>query len=413
MGTARKQRGGDSSHGSLITKHQLNEAAARWGLRDIVVEKDYVLGWLLWGIGASPRLSGEWIFKGGTCLKKCYIETHRFSEDLDFTIRPATQFRAGEANSFMAMAMKSVEQRSGIRFEYERSQLRIRPDGRSAEGRIYYWGPRGARDPARIKLDLSLDERVARPPVNRLIRHEYPDSLPAPGWTQCYCFEELFAEKIRAMGERSRPRDLYDIITLFRRRESIPHFALIREVFVEKCVSKGLRVFDAAAIESSDLRHELVQEWTNMLGHQLPELPDFNSYWEDVPRLFNWLDGNYEPEELAPIPFEGESDLGWYPRSSVDQRTGRSTIELIRFAAINYLCIRIHSGGESQVLEPYEIRRLEPGWLELRALERVSAEMLGIRIDRIDQVEVLPESFEPRFATDMGSTRLFDAPPAL
>src|SRR5450759_853385 len=27
-----------------------------------------------------------WVFKGGTCLKKCYFETYRFSEDLDFTL---------------------------------------------------------------------------------------------------------------------------------------------------------------------------------------------------------------------------------------------------------------------------------------------------------------------------------------
>jgi predicted nucleotidyltransferase component of viral defense system len=26
------------------------------------------------------------VFKGGTCLKKCFFETYRFSEDLDFTI---------------------------------------------------------------------------------------------------------------------------------------------------------------------------------------------------------------------------------------------------------------------------------------------------------------------------------------
>ena len=28
----------------------------------------------------------RWIFKGGTCLKKCYFDTYRFSEDLDFTL---------------------------------------------------------------------------------------------------------------------------------------------------------------------------------------------------------------------------------------------------------------------------------------------------------------------------------------
>jgi Nucleotidyl transferase AbiEii toxin, Type IV TA system len=40
-----------------------------------------------------------------------------------------------------------------------------------------------------------------------------------PAEVRCYGFEELFAEKIRAMGERSRPRDLYDIVNLFRRED--------------------------------------------------------------------------------------------------------------------------------------------------------------------------------------------------
>ena len=34
-----------------------------------------------------------------------------------------------------------------------------------------------------------------------------------PASVLCYSFEEVFEEKIRAMGDRSRPRDLYDIIT--------------------------------------------------------------------------------------------------------------------------------------------------------------------------------------------------------
>jgi predicted nucleotidyltransferase component of viral defense system len=37
-------------------------------------------------IASEPALSASWIFKGGTCLRKCYYETYRFSEDLDFTV---------------------------------------------------------------------------------------------------------------------------------------------------------------------------------------------------------------------------------------------------------------------------------------------------------------------------------------
>jgi len=70
----------------MISRFSLNVRVQEWGLREDVVEKDYVLGWILWGIGSEAALRERWVFKGGTCLKKCYVETYRFSEDLDFTV---------------------------------------------------------------------------------------------------------------------------------------------------------------------------------------------------------------------------------------------------------------------------------------------------------------------------------------
>ena len=70
----------------MIGRADIDDRVRAWGLREDVVEKDYVLGWVLWSIGVDPVLGGTWIFKGGTCLKKCYNVTSRFSEDLDFTV---------------------------------------------------------------------------------------------------------------------------------------------------------------------------------------------------------------------------------------------------------------------------------------------------------------------------------------
>lgn len=70
----------------MITKQHILERAAEWRLRPDVVEKDYILGWLLAGVAQHGELRETWIFKGGTCLKKCYFETYRFSEDLDFSL---------------------------------------------------------------------------------------------------------------------------------------------------------------------------------------------------------------------------------------------------------------------------------------------------------------------------------------
>lgn len=45
------------------------------------------------GIGEHAATRDTWVFKGGTCLKKCFFETYRFSEDLDFTVLDHTRLR--------------------------------------------------------------------------------------------------------------------------------------------------------------------------------------------------------------------------------------------------------------------------------------------------------------------------------
>src|SRR5665811_2391014 len=109
--------------------------------------------------------------------------------------------------------LERIGRESGIDFEVREPRLRVRPNG-SLEGRIYYRGPRNAPSPASVRLDLTRNEKVARPPVMRPIQHLYADQLPKPATVRCYSLEEVYAEKIRAMGERGRPRDHYDIVFL-------------------------------------------------------------------------------------------------------------------------------------------------------------------------------------------------------
>lgn len=69
----------------MITKQEIIDFSHEINLPSNVIEKDYVLGWLLAGIANHADLFNTWIFKGGTCLKKCYFKEYRFSEDLDYT----------------------------------------------------------------------------------------------------------------------------------------------------------------------------------------------------------------------------------------------------------------------------------------------------------------------------------------
>ncbi len=396
----------------MITRADINDRVREWGLRENIVEKDYVIGWVLWGIGSDPRLSKSWAFKGGTCLKKCYIETYRFSEDLDFTVLPGGMIEPDELLPALLDVLDRIYEQSGIDFTGQHPYLRRRRDGSSVEGRIYYRGPLGAPGVASLKLDLTTNEIVVRPTVLQNINHHYPDGLPLPAQVRCYGFEEVFAEKLRAMGQRSRPRDLYDIVNLFRRVDLLPHWELISSVYEEKCRSKGLMVYDLEMLEASPYREELQGEWYNMLAHQLPALPPFEECWGELPALYDWLAGKVQPTELSPIDVDQSLDESWTPPSTAWVWGHGVPLETVRFAAANHLCVELGYRGSTRTIEPYSLRMSHSGDLLLYGVRSDSQEIRSYRVDRITSVNVSGKPFTPRFRVELTGSGSLTAPPS-
>ncbi len=395
----------------MVGHEDIRNLVSEWRLREDVIEKDYVIGWVLWAIGSDPDIGHKWVFKGGTCIKKCYIETYRFSEDLDFTVLPDGPIRREELLPILDRILKRVAEESDIDFSVAKPKFKERESPLSVEVRIYYRGPRRAPSPAGIKLDLSASEKIARSPVLREVAHPYPDELPHLAQIRCYAFEELFAEKIRAMGERSRPRDLYDIINLFRRRDLQDQSELIRSVLVEKCETKGVAVPSLTFIENSPYRDELESEWENMLGHQVQMLPPFDQFWEQLPRLFGWLEGTYVPERLASVPIETEEDTTWAPPPTTWSWGIGIPLESIRFAAANHLCLELGYRNSKRIIEPYSLRRTKDGNLLLHAIRVPDRGHRSYRVDRIQSVRVTKEPFKPVYQIEFSQTGPMRAPP--
>jgi hypothetical protein len=163
----------------MIDRTEILAVATDLSLSADVVEKDYVLGWLLAGIYAHPELGPTWIFKGGTCLKKCYFETYRFSEDLDFTVTAEAQLDADGLARCLGEVSAWIYERTGIELPADQIRLEVyrnKRQGLSCEGRLYYNGPlRRVSSLPRIKLDLTADEVLVLPPVERPVIHLYSD----------------------------------------------------------------------------------------------------------------------------------------------------------------------------------------------------------------------------------------------
>src|SRR5690606_385995 len=152
-----------------------------------------------------------------------------------------------------------------------------------------------------IKLDIVAGEQVVRPPVLRQISHPYSDELPSGSKVYCYNLEEIFAEKIRAMMERSRPRDLYDIIYLYRRSDLHAEPHLIRLVLEDKCAVKGLIVPEIEYFQNSSYQSAIVSSWADMLRHQLGFLPSPEDFLAELPNFYAWLSEEDIQEHLPSI----------------------------------------------------------------------------------------------------------------
>lgn len=396
----------------MISKLALQERVQEWSLREDVVEKDYLLGWVLWAIGTDEALRDTWVFKGGTCLKKCYLETYRFSEDLDFTILPGGPYREAELRPILTALLARLEAESGISFSARAPVLKTHPSGNYTEGRIYYQGPRGAPTPASIRLDLSASEVLARPTELRAVIHPYPDELPPPATVRCYSFHELFAEKLRAMGERGRPRDLYDIVNLFRRPDLQASATVIRDTLAAKCESKGVPVPTFALVNAAPSRVELESEWANMLAHQLPALPPFLDFWNELKTLFSWLEGRAEALLVEPIPFSADEEPAWVPPSMPSIWRQPVSMESLRFAGSNYLCVELGYNGTRRVVEPYSLRRTRAGNLLLHALRVDSREHRAYRVDRIQSLRITDRAFRPVYRVEFSTSAPLFAPSA-
>ncbi len=387
----------------MIGRHELLEQANTLGLRPGVVEKDYVLAWVLAGIYAQPELKATWVFKGGTCLKKCYFETYRFSEDLDFTITKESHLDERFLLSTFETIAEWVYEHSGIEIPTDTLGFDIYDNPRgnpSCNGKLGYRGPiaPGGSLP-RIKLDVTADEALVLEPVEVPITHPYSDHDAALFRITAYSFEEVFAEKIRALAERLRPRDLYDVINLHRQERFTPQRSLVRETLHDKCAFKGIGYPSIETISVMPERRELESEWAHMLAHQLRVLPPFEHFWGALGGFFEWLEGTAELTALGSIPARGAT-TAFVPRTRIPTRVS-STLEEIRFAAANRLCVDLHYQGRTRLIEPYSLRRSSRGDILLFATHAGTTEIRSYRLDRIQGADVTSTPFIPKFAVEL------------
>ncbi|MDD5658174.1 MAG: nucleotidyl transferase AbiEii/AbiGii toxin family protein, partial [Elusimicrobia bacterium] len=189
---------------TAIHRGRLVAWAARIGIPNLALaEHDLRLTHALAGRYKSSALKDSLGFKGGTALNKIYFgKFNRLSVDLDFNLIGPPQ----EAVKQGAPARKAAEavlrdQDPSYEFKYS-----YRADQTTLIAR-YTPLSGGAKQP--LKIELSTRESV---PILGLIEKAIPSPDAEPAiQVKTYRLDELIATKIRALYDRKKGRDVFDL----------------------------------------------------------------------------------------------------------------------------------------------------------------------------------------------------------
>ena len=290
---------------------RLQEARKRLGLPWEVLERDYLLSWILAGISQVEALRETLVFKGGTALRKCYFGDYRFSEDLDFTaigavptgaamesaIQEACAQAAELLDPYAPVSISSSAANAEVPLEAPMEIVSKRhverephPGGQEAFD-IHAQFPWHHGLHVHVMVEIAMDERLLKPPLRRAVLHDYGEPLEAHVLT--YSMEEIIAEKLRAILQhlrllerrgwvRSRARDYYDlwrILGEYRKQLDLTGFpAFLRK----KCAIRDVTFTGPESFFPETMLAGVEQTWTQWLGPLVPKLPPYSTVIKEL-----------------------------------------------------------------------------------------------------------------------------------
>lgn len=270
---------------NTLLRREINNLRKTTGISWEIIEQDYVLSWMLYGISKTNKLKETMIFKGGTALKKCYFGDYRFSQDLDFSVL-GDYPKQEELLSLIEQACKIAERESGnIDFKCNRYPERDLHPERQEAFVVHARLPWQRDYNTSVKIEVTTQEKVLLSADDRKIIHGYHEAFDCNILT--YQIEEIIAEKIRAILQfakklhergwgRSRVRDYYDLWRILSDYGHLIRRELLPDLVHQKCSTKSVS-FDSVNDLFQEKLLESLSEWNMWLEPIVPNLPDSNN----------------------------------------------------------------------------------------------------------------------------------------
>jgi predicted nucleotidyltransferase component of viral defense system len=260
----------------MILQSEILRIAEKEGVPPDTIDKNWVLGHFLAELFRSEWAQKYLIFKGGTCLKKCYFKDYRFSEDLDFTL---VNSDFAVTDKLIKAICEKIVDKVGLLLHPEKvNPILYENQHCGYKALVKFWGanhkrnhqpPPYSRWLTEIKIEIISYEKIVDLPEKREILDNFSDSL---GFSDiqipCYSISEIISEKFRALLQRSysAPRDYYDLWHLLQIKNI--DWGKITNIFKLKREYKNLVWNGYQSFFDDNKLKSMEAEWKNSLhGH--------------------------------------------------------------------------------------------------------------------------------------------------
>ena len=202
-----------------------------------LIEKDFYLNILL-----SKLNFEEYVFKGGTCLSKAYLDYFRFSEDLDFTFIDQKLWEGKSTKSIKKICKEKIDalgeqiEKVGFNFKFDKADrnfVEMGNNNKLVTFKVYYDSILTGK-PSFIKIQINFLEKIIFAPqtkeLNPLIKNsqftkedqiyfkEFLDFYKTIK-IKVYDLKEIVTEKFRSILTRKaiKSRDAIDLLFIYQK----------------------------------------------------------------------------------------------------------------------------------------------------------------------------------------------------
>ena len=160
------------------------------------IEQDLLLSKAIIDIYNNGMLAEELIFRGGTALHKLILQQpRRYSEDLDFV-----RSSAGGIGDIMK-ALTELGKQTGFTVKTKMGQF----------PKVYWHGKAQTGYDLRVKIEINTFERSPALPLTKIGHDIRTKWFSGTALVKMFQNEEMAATKLRALYQRSKGRDLFDL----------------------------------------------------------------------------------------------------------------------------------------------------------------------------------------------------------